>query len=58
MTLAPDAARSACYLRLLANWGLGMAGLPLAVEDDEDIAGKDAEPEVVAATAQPPKLRN
>ncbi|WP_158608478.1 hypothetical protein [Stagnimonas aquatica] len=27
---------SQCYLRLLANWGLGLAGLPLAVNEDEE----------------------
>lgn len=42
MTLAPDASTSACYLRLLANWGLGLAGLPLAVEDEDGDRGADA----------------
>jgi hypothetical protein len=27
---------SQCFLRLLANWGLGLAGLPLAVVDDDE----------------------
>lgn len=27
---------SQCYLRVLANWGLGLAGLPLAVNEDEE----------------------
>lgn len=27
---------SQCFLRLLANWGLGLAGLPLAVDEDEE----------------------
>jgi len=38
---------SQCYLRLLANWGLGLAGLPLAVTEDEP------PPAAPAASAEP-----
>lgn len=35
---------SQCYLRVLANWGLGLAGLPLAVTDDEPAPAAPAPP--------------
>ena len=60
MTLAPDAAVSACYLRLLANWGLGLAGLPLVVDDENADPAVPAGPEPSATRplALPLRLPN
>lgn len=43
MPIRPQSSAGRCYLRLLANWGLSLAGLPWCI---------DAEPE--SSPASPP----
>lgn len=54
----PIATETRCYLRLLANWGLGLAGLPLCIDSDS-LHGKDASPsaplgQITRLTVAPP----
>ncbi len=44
MRLLPSVHDTECYLRLLANWGLGLAGLPMALDSQESPAAARAAP--------------
>lgn len=48
---------SQCFLRLLANWGLSLAGLPLAVDDDEERSPLPALPLTVTSSSPTVELR-
>ncbi|MDP3858377.1 MAG: hypothetical protein Q8Q73_11530 [Stagnimonas sp.] len=45
MLPSTNAVDAGCYLRLLANWGLGLAGVPLVIASEAD-EGSDADPGV------------
>ena len=49
MSLLPSVHDTECYLRVLANWGLGLAGLPLALDPVES-------PDTVPAAPNPKTL--
>jgi len=44
MSLLPSVHDTECYLRVLANWGLGLAGLPMALDSGESPAAAHLAP--------------
>lgn len=57
MRLFASHSDSQCFLRLLANWGLSLAGLPLAVDDDEERSPLPALPLTVTSSSPTVELR-